>query len=115
MVVTITQTIYPKKRSAWRNWLLKNHDKRSEIWVIYFKKFTGKPTLLYQDAVDEALCFGWIDGVEKSLDKQRYAQRFTPRTKKSNWTEGNIKRYEMLAKMGLVTKKGEETFKNRKV
>ena len=115
MAVTITQTIYPKIRSDWRNWLLKNHDKKDEIWVIYFKKFTGKPTLLYQDAVDEALCFGWIDGVEKSLDKQRYAQRFTPRTKKSNWTEGNIKRYEMLAKMGLVTKKGEETFKNRKV
>ena len=115
MSVTITQTIYPTTISEWRNWLLKNHNKRSEIWVIFFKKSTGKPTLLYQDAVDEALCFGWIDGVEKSLDKERYAQRFTPRTKKSSWTENNIKRYKMLLGMGVMAKAGKETFKNRRV
>jgi len=115
MAVIVTQTIYPKTRSEWRNWLLENHDKKSEIWVIYFKKSTGKPTLLYQDAVDEALCFGWIDGIRKSINEESYKIRFTPRRKGSNWSAVNIKRINELIKLGLVKPAGLEVFKNRDV
>lgn len=110
MAVIITKTFYPKNRSAWRNWLLKNHEKVKEIWVIYYKKATGKPTIAYQDAVDEALCFGWIDGIEKSIDEERFAQRFTPRAKVSSWSEKNVGRYKMLLKEGLMTETGTKAY-----
>lgn len=109
----ITETFYPKTRNEWREWLKNYHDKKTEIWLIYFKKKTGKLTLLYQDAIDEALCFGWIDGIEKGIDDQRFAQRFTPRRKVSNWTEGNINRYKLLLEQGLTTKAGQDAFENK--
>ena len=110
MPITITEKFYPKTRAQWRQWLTKNHAKKSEIWVIYYKKQTGKPTLAYQDAVDEALCFGWIDGWEKRIDDERYTQRFTPRTKRSGWSESNIKRYQMLVRQGLMIEAGKSAF-----
>lgn len=113
MAIQITETFYPKERTEWRKWLKENHNKKSEIWVVYYKKHTGKPTIAYYDAVDEALCFGWIDGVEKRIDDKKYAQRFTPRTKTSNWSEGNIKRYKLLFDEGLMDKAGEEAYKRR--
>ncbi len=106
----ITQTFYPKTQSAWRAWLTKNHSTKKEIWVIFYKKHTGKKTLAYQDVVDEALCFGWIDGMEKRMDEDRYALRFTPRTKKSNWSKTNVSRYKALLTQGCMTEAGKRAF-----
>lgn len=110
MAVEITKTFTPKSRKEWREWLTKNHDKTTEIWLVYYKKHTGKPTIKYEEAVEEALCFGWIDGIEKRIDEERYAQRFTPRRKNSNWSESNIARYKKLVKQGLMTKAGKKAF-----
>ena len=113
MAINITETFYPKTRVQWRKWLASNHSKKSEIWLVYFKKNTGKPTISYVDAVEEALCFGWIESRERSLDSERYAQRFTPRRPKSHWTEGNIKRYKMLINLGFMTDAGKKAFKSK--
>lgn len=109
----ITRTFYPKTPNQWRVWLDKHHDKKKEIWVIFFKKHTGKQTLAYQDAVDEALCFGWIDGMEKRMDDERYALRFTPRLAKSNWSETNVKRYKVLSAKGRMTESGKLAFEQK--
>lgn len=77
-------------QKSWREWLLKNHDSFTEFWIIYFKKHTGKPSIYYREALEEALCFGWIDGRVNSIDNERYMQRFTPRRKNGNWSEVNI-------------------------
>ena len=114
MTITVSETFYPKTRSVWRKWLSKHHDQKSEIWLVYFKKHTGKPTVAYEDAVDEALCFGWIDGVEKRIDDERYAQRFTPRAKNSSWSDGNVKRYKSLLIQGLIREAGKKTFANKR-
>lgn len=109
----IAETFYPKNRGEWRVWLSKNHHKKKEIWLVFYKKHTRKPTLIYQDAVDEALCFGWIDGMEKRIDEEKYALRFTPRSKRSGWSTGNVTRYKMLIKAGLMTKAGTQAFENK--
>ncbi len=114
MTVEITETFYPKVRKEWRTWLEKNYRGKKEIWVIFYKKATGKQTLSYHDVVDEALCFGWIDGMEKRLDEERYVLRFTPRAKRSNWSETNVKRFNLLHKAGLVNKAGEDAFAAKK-
>jgi len=112
--VIITETFYAKTRAEWRKWLMENHAKKSEIWLVRYKKVTGKQTVTYQDAVDEALCFGWIDGMEKGIDEEKFAARFTPRRAKSNWTEGNVKRFLMLREQELTTEVGERAFGDRK-
>ncbi|MBI4097898.1 MAG: hypothetical protein HY426_02555 [Candidatus Levybacteria bacterium] len=83
------KTLYVRNRKQWRTWLEKNHDKEKEIWLVYYKKSSGKPSISYNDAVEEALCFGWIDSIEKSLDSDRFAGRYTPRKPKSNWSLSN--------------------------
>src|SRR6266478_8414411 len=88
----ITKTLYVHEVKAWRAWLRKNHAKAAEIWLVYTKKHSGKPRLAYNDAVDEALCFGWIDSTVKTLDKDRFAQRFSPRKKNSPFSEMNLAR-----------------------
>lgn len=110
---TINETLQPTLKSQWRGWLEKFHDKKSEIWLIFYKKSTGKQTLSYQHAVEEALCFGWIDGIEKSLDHERYALRFTPRAKKSPWSSANVKRYHQLVKDNKMTETGTQAFRNK--
>ena len=74
----ISESLYIINRTNWRVWLKKNHNKKNEIWLIFYKKHTGKPRLPYEDAVEEALCFGWIDSTVKRIDENKYAQRFTP-------------------------------------
>jgi uncharacterized protein YdeI (YjbR/CyaY-like superfamily) len=83
-------------RNELHSWLQKNHSRSKGIWLIYFKKHTGKPTVSYDEAVEEALCFGWIDSTVKKLDEERYMQKFTPRKDDSNWSELNRKRVEKL-------------------
>ncbi|MDA8130138.1 MAG: hypothetical protein M0011_01405 [Elusimicrobia bacterium] len=93
-------------RKAWRAWLAKHHKSAQEIWLIYYKKASGKPSLDYGAAVEEALCYGWIDSVTKGLDKERFAQRFTPRRAKSVLCASNIERLNRLVARKKMTRAG---------
>jgi len=100
------KSTHPKTRSAWRKWLEKNHSTSPGVWLIYYKKSTGKAKLVYNDAVEEALCFGWIDSTMRPLDAERFMQRFTPRKPKSGWSGLNKKRIAKMIAEGLMTKAG---------
>lgn len=91
---------------AWRAWLRSNHDSERGVWLIFYKKETGRPTLAYEAAVEEALCYGWIDSTVKSIDNERYARKFTPRKEKSNWSDLNKKRATRLIKNKRMTRIG---------
>jgi uncharacterized protein YdeI (YjbR/CyaY-like superfamily) len=92
------KTLYLTEREAWRAWIAENYDKEKEIWLIYPKKASGKPRIQYNDAVEEALCFGWIDSITKRIDETYYAQRFTPRNPKSKYSENKKQRLRELVK-----------------
>ncbi|MBI5035401.1 MAG: YdeI/OmpD-associated family protein [Chloroflexi bacterium] len=100
----MTNTFYATNRTQWRNWLKKNYKTKKEIWLVYYKKQSGKPRLAYNDAVEEALCFGWIDSTIKSIDSERFAQRFSPRKPHSSYSQANKERLRMLIKEGKVAK-----------
>ena len=102
----IGETIYVTTREGFRDWLIKNHRTRKEIWLIQYKKATKKPSIKYTEAVEEAICFGWIDGFEKGMDGECYATRFTPRRPKSNWTETNKERARKLISESKMTEAG---------
>lgn len=106
------EKLYVTDRDRWRAWLKKNHKTKKEIWLIYYKKHTGKPRIPYDDAVEEALCFGWIDSTVKRLDDEKYAQKFTPRNTRSVWSELNIKRARKMIKEKKMTRSGLEKFNN---
>ena len=95
-----------KSLVAWRNWLNTHHGSRSEIWLIFHKGHTGRASLGYNAAVEEALCFGWIDSLVKRLDDDRYARLFTPRKPDSRWSTANRRRYADLQKRGLLAAPG---------
>ena len=97
---------YPKTRKEWRRWLTRNHETSSGVWLINYKKESGRPRVLYADAVEEALCFGWIDSVMNPLDDHSFMQLFTPRKPKSNWSKLNKQRIESLIEQGLMTPAG---------
>jgi uncharacterized protein YdeI (YjbR/CyaY-like superfamily) len=105
----IGETIYVTTGDEFRQWLVKNHKDKKEIWLIQYKTATKKPSIKYVDAVEEALCFGWIDGLEKSMDAERYALRFSPRRPKSNWTNTNKDRARRLITEGRMTPAGRAT------
>jgi uncharacterized protein YdeI (YjbR/CyaY-like superfamily) len=105
------KTLYVKDKSEWRSWLEKNADGFREIFLIYHKKSSGKPRIAYEDAVQEALCFGWIDGRTNKLDDERYVQRFTPRRPASRWSALNIRRAKRLIKEGKMTAAGLAAFR----
>lgn len=96
-----------------RKWFEKNHKKEKELWVGFYKVSTGKPTVTWSQAVDEAICFGWIDGIRKSIDEESYCNRFTPRNPKSNWSAINIQKVENLTKLGLMEPEGLKVFSFR--
>lgn len=102
------ETVYASNRQAWREWLAKNHRTSLGIWLIYYKVNSGKPSVRYNEAVKEALCFGWIDSKAKSLDEDRYQQVFTPRKPKSVWSKLNKQYVEELIEQGLMTEAGLE-------
>ena len=81
--------LFFKNSCEWREWLQLNHDKESEVWLIYYKKETGEPCIDYEPSVEEALCFGWVDNLIKNLDATKYARKFTPRKDNSKWSEIN--------------------------
>ena len=98
---------------AFRSWLQKHHDTEKEVWVGFHKKSTGRPSMTYAESVEEALCFGWIDGVRRSIDETSYVMRFSPRTARSNWSAVNIKRVKELTASGRMRPAGLAAFEKR--
>jgi uncharacterized protein YdeI (YjbR/CyaY-like superfamily) len=96
------ETIYFTDRQEWRNWLEKNFEKKNEIWLEFPKKETGRKRISYNDAVEEALCFGWIDSIAKSLDKETTIQRFSKRRKNSSWSQPNKERLKWLSENRMI-------------
>lgn len=103
-----------KSPTELRKWFKKNHSVKDELWVGYYKKDSGKPSITWPQSVDEALCFGWIDGIRKSINGVSYKIRFTPRRTKSVWSTINIKRVGELKKLGLMQTAGLKAFDARK-
>ncbi|KMQ69165.1 bacteriocin-protection protein [Chryseobacterium sp. FH2] len=106
--------IFFSTQEKFREWLEKNHKKETELLVGFYKVGSGKPSMNWSESVDHALCFGWIDGVRKSIDKESYSIRFTPRKPTSIWSAINIKKIEELTQSGLMTHEGLKAFELRK-
>lgn len=104
---------YFKSQADFRSWLEKHHAIERELWVGFYKKASGRKGLAYLEAVDEALCFGWIDGIKKRVDDDSFMHRFTPRTKTSSWSLVNTKRVAALTKLGLMAAAGLKAFRER--
>jgi uncharacterized protein YdeI (YjbR/CyaY-like superfamily) len=102
----ITKTLYVTNRDEWRAWLEENYATEPEIWLVYYRKGSGKLRIPYDDSVEEALCFGWIDSTVKNIDEESYAQRFTPRRPKSPVSEMNKERARRLIDQGKMTQAG---------
>ena len=98
------KTLHVSSRTEWRKWLKKNYKTEKEIWLVYYKKTSGKPRIAYNDAVEEALCFGWIDSNVKRIDEESHAQRFSPRKPKSRYSQANHERLRKLIADGKVMK-----------
>src|ERR1035438_7632527 len=101
----VNQIFFPD-RENWRDWLQKNHTSEKEAWMIFYKKHTEKTGVSYEAAVEEALCFGWIDGMVRRIDEERYMQRFTPRNSSSKWSNDNIQRVKKLIGLKRMTPAG---------
>jgi len=102
------QSLQAKDRQEWREWLNNNHNSSSGVWIIYYKKGAQKTGISYEEAVEEALSFGWIDSKVNALDEERYMQVFTPRKKGSIWSKLNKERVKKIIKMGIMTPAGLE-------
>ena len=112
--MNIGKTLRVTTRKAWRAWLEKNHACKKEIWLVYATKKSGKPRVAYSDAVEEALCFGWIDSTMKPIDENYFAQRFSPRrSAKSQLSETNKERVRRMIRAGLMTPAGLEKVRAR--
>jgi uncharacterized protein YdeI (YjbR/CyaY-like superfamily) len=114
-----SETAFPSKPlffpslPDWHAWLEKHHENHLELWVGFYKKKSGKPSISWSESVDGALCFGWIDGVRKSIDESSYVIRFTPRRPRSVWSSINIKRVGELTELGLMRTPGMQAFEKR--
>lgn len=106
--------IYFETQNHFRHWLEKNYDKITELWVGYYKLDSGKPSMTWSQSVDLALCFGWIDGLRKSIDSESYCIRFTPRKSTSTWSGINIQKVDEMIKLGLMHPAGIAAFEKRK-
>ncbi|MEQ8685659.1 MAG: YdeI/OmpD-associated family protein [Imperialibacter sp.] len=108
----MSPTFFPTP-SDFRKWLEKNHQQETELLVGFYKKASGKPSITWPESVDQALCFGWIDGIRRSINEESYSVRFTPRRPKSIWSPVNIKKVGELTKLGLMLPAGLEIFSMR--
>jgi uncharacterized protein YdeI (YjbR/CyaY-like superfamily) len=95
-----------KTRQAWRDWLARHHDRSRGLWLVYYKKSSGKTSVTYEEALQEALCFGWIDSTVARIDEERYRQKYTPRNERSVWSASNKARVEKLTAQGLMAAPG---------
>jgi uncharacterized protein YdeI (YjbR/CyaY-like superfamily) len=105
---------YAPDRHSWRAWLERHHSSATEVWLVFFKRHTGTPSPTLDEAVEEALCFGWIDGKIRSVDADRHAYRFTPRKAASPWSPTNVARMKKLLAAGLVAPAGLATVEQAK-
>jgi uncharacterized protein YdeI (YjbR/CyaY-like superfamily) len=108
MASTSLKTLDVRTIAAWRAWLATHHQSESEVWLVFHKRHTGRPSIAYDDAVCEALCFGWIDSLIKRLDDDRYARKFTPRKAGSRWSTANRQRYARLEASGRLKPAGRK-------
>ncbi len=99
-----SKLLYVSTPTEWHDWLLRHYLSEKEIWLVYFKKHSGKPRIQYNDAVEEALCFGWIESIVRSIDKDRFAQRFSVRNPKSPYSQANKERLRHLMAQGRIVK-----------
>jgi uncharacterized protein YdeI (YjbR/CyaY-like superfamily) len=106
ILMEMGRTLYVADRKAWRTWLSRHHNRAKEIWLIYYRKSSGKPRIPYNDAVEEALCFGWIDSIVKKVDGERFTQRFSPRRRGSRLSQMNKERIRKLILGKLMTEAG---------
>ncbi len=114
MAIIDNDNVYATTRQEWREWLCENHAKKQGVWLIQYKKNTGKPTLTWSEAVDEALCFGWIDSIKKKLDEERSVQFFSKRKPISTWSKINKEKVNRLIEDGLMTRAGFESIETAK-
>ena len=108
----IGKTLRVKNRLEWRQWLSKHHADTKEIWLVYYKKGSGKSGISYEESVLEGVAYGWIEGQNKSIDEESYAARFTPRRPNSNWSTSNIARAKKMIAEGLMAEPGLATLPN---
>lgn len=106
MQISESETFYPKSSNAWRNWLEKNHDKAQSVWLLFYRKGAGVPTISWSDAVDEALCFGWVDSKVKPLDTEKFIQFFSRRKPRGTWSKINKAKIEQLILQKRMTEAG---------
>ncbi|MBN2071904.1 MAG: YdeI/OmpD-associated family protein [Candidatus Krumholzibacteriota bacterium] len=106
--------VYIAERKEWRKWLETNHGTEPGIWLVYYKKASGKARISYDDAVEEAICFGWIDSTVKRIDEEKYMQKFTPRKPVSGWSRLNRERAEKMIASSLMTEAGLEKIESAK-
>jgi uncharacterized protein YdeI (YjbR/CyaY-like superfamily) len=111
---SLTEILFFAKPEDFREWLEAHHENASELWVGFYKKHSGRPSITWPESVDEALCAGWIDGLRKTIDAESYKIRFTPRKKTSNWSAVNIGRVKELTKLGRMQPAGLKAFALRK-
>lgn len=108
------ETFRPGSIEEWRNWLMEHHDSKSSVWLVYSKKGSGLPSITWSEAVDEALCFGWIDSLKKSIDRDTFMQFFCKRKANSVWSKINKEKVKRLLAQKLIAKAGLETIKKAK-
>ncbi|MEW5976775.1 MAG: YdeI/OmpD-associated family protein [Acidobacteriota bacterium] len=113
MSPTMGKVVFFESPAEFRRWLEKHHATTGELWVGYYKKHTAKPSLTWPESVDQALCFGWIDGIRRRIDELAYAIRFTPRKPRSNWSAVNCRRAQELIGQGLMRPPGLKAFQAR--
>jgi len=101
-------TLFVETATEWQAWLEEHHLAEKEVWLIFFKTHTGRPCIRYEDALDEALCYGWIDSLIQKIDDDRYARKFTPRTNTANWSEVNMRKVARLIRAGRMQPAGLE-------
>ena len=103
----ISKSFTPANLAEWRNWLVQNHNREQEVWLVYFKPGSGRTTIDYESSVEEALCFGWIDSIIQRIDEDRYARKFNPRRMDSKWSETNKRRVLKVLREGRMTEAGK--------
>ncbi|MCT4640340.1 MAG: YdeI/OmpD-associated family protein [Bacteroidales bacterium] len=108
------ETFCPSNRDDWRNWLINNHKDNHSVWVVFYKASSGKSNLTWSDAVEEALCFGWIDSTKKSIDNERFMQYFSHRKPQSTWSRVNKDKVKLLINEGLMTPSGLKVIERAK-
>jgi len=114
MTETAVKTFYPGNKEQWREWLQEHHENEKSVWLVFYKNKSGNPTITWSDAVDEALCFGWIDSIAKPVDDEKFVRFFSKRKTNSAWSAVNKEKVQRLIASGLMTKAGFNSIETAK-